>query len=78
MNPIYCIFLYLEKHTCMRACMLTSVVFKSVTPWTVVCWVPQSMGFSRQEYWGGCPALPTLLTEETIFSPLHIFASFVE
>ena len=25
--------------------------------WTVVCWAPLSMGFSRQEYWSGlsCP-----------------------
>ena len=24
-----------------------------VTPWTVVCQAPLSMGFSRQEYWNG-------------------------
>ena len=24
-----------------------------VTPWTVACDVPLSMGFSRQEYWSG-------------------------
>ena len=23
------------------------------TPWTVACQTPQSMGFSRQEYWSG-------------------------
>ena len=23
------------------------------TPWTVACWAPLSMGFSRQEYWSG-------------------------
>ena len=26
-----------------------------VTPWTVACQVPLSMGFSRQEYWSGLP-----------------------
>ena len=28
-----------------------------VTPWTVACQVPLSMGFSRREYWSGlsCP-----------------------
>ena len=26
-----------------------------VTPWTVTCQVPLSMGFSRQEYWNGLP-----------------------
>jgi len=25
------------------------------TPWTVAHQVPLSMGFSRQEYWGGLP-----------------------
>ena len=24
-------------------------------PWTVACQAPQSMGFSRQEYWSGFP-----------------------
>ena len=59
MNPISCIFLYLEKHTCMRACVhacsVISVVFNSATPRTVACQPPQSMGFSRQEYWGVLP-----------------------
>ena len=26
-----------------------------VTPWTVACEAPPSMGFSRQEYWSGLP-----------------------
>ena len=26
-----------------------------VTPWTVVCRIPLSMGFFRQEYWSGLP-----------------------
>ena len=26
-----------------------------VTPWTVACQAPLSMGFSRQEYWSGVP-----------------------
>ena len=25
------------------------------TPWTVACQAPQSIGFSRQEYWSGLP-----------------------
>ena len=28
-----------------------------VTPWTIVCQAPLSMGFSRQEYWSGLPFL---------------------
>ena len=26
-----------------------------VTPWTVACQVPMSMGFPRQEHWNGLP-----------------------
>jgi len=26
-----------------------------VTPWTVACQAPLSIGFSRQEYWSGLP-----------------------
>ena len=25
------------------------------TPWTIACQAPQSIGFSRQEYWSGLP-----------------------
>ena len=25
------------------------------TPWTVACWAPLSLGFSRQRYWSGLP-----------------------
>ena len=34
---------------------LLSLVQLFVTPWTVVCQAPLSMGFSRQEYWSGLP-----------------------
>ena len=34
-----------------------SVVSDSfVTPWTLACQAPLSMGFSRQEYWSGLPS----------------------
>ena len=29
------------------------------TPWTVAYQAPPSMGFSRQEYWGGMPSSPS-------------------
>ena len=32
-----------------------SVMSNSATPWTVACQAPLSMGFFRQEYWGGLP-----------------------
>ena len=35
-----------------------SIVFDSVTPWTVTHQAPLSMGFSRQECWSGFPFLP--------------------
>ena len=39
------------------ACVLNhlSHVQLFVTPWTVACQAPLSMGFSRQEYWSGWP-----------------------
>ena len=30
-----------------------------VTPWTVACQAPLSMGFSRQGYWSGLPFPPS-------------------
>ena len=37
--------------------VLCSVISDSVTPWTVACQAPLSMGIFRQEYWSGlsCP-----------------------
>ena len=32
-----------------------SCVWLIVTPWTVACQAPLSLGFSRQEYWSGLP-----------------------
>ena len=32
-----------------------SRVWLFATPWTVACQPPLSMGFSREEYWGGLP-----------------------
>ena len=46
--------------TSMHACTLShfSHVQLYVTLWTVACQAPQSMGFSRQEYWSGLPCPP--------------------
>ena len=38
----------LSHFSCVQFC---------VTLWTVAYWTPQSLGFSRQEYWSGCHAL---------------------
>ena len=37
---------------------LLSHVRLFATPWTVIYQAPPSMGFSRQEYWGGLPYAP--------------------
>ena len=44
----------------MSLCVLIhfSCVRLLVTPWTVACQAPLSMGFSRQEYWSGLPYPP--------------------
>ena len=39
--------------TCVRRRSVMSWLF--VTPWTVACEAPLSMGFSRQEYWSRLP-----------------------
>ena len=66
---------HLPKMLC--ACVLTcfSHVQLFMTPWTVACQAPLSMGFSKQEYWNGlsCPPpgdLPNPGTEpESLMSP---------
>ena len=35
--------------------LVTKSCLTLVTPWTVACQAPLSMGFSRQEYWSGLP-----------------------
>ena len=41
-------------HSCVCAQLLSHVRL-FVTPWTVAYQAPQSVGFSRQEYWSGLP-----------------------
>ena len=41
----------------VNACVL-SHVWLFVTPWTVVCQAPLSIGFSTQKYWNGLPSPP--------------------
>ena len=43
-------------HACVLNCFSHVRLF--VTPWTVVHQAPLSVGFSRQEYWGGLPCPP--------------------
>ena len=63
-----------------------------VTPWTIACQVPLSMGFSWQGYWSGLPFLPAgdgmkhqhcrvvwnFLLLTPCFLPLLYFISFVQ
>jgi len=49
-------FLVHESVPSLVLVSVKSVVSDSfVTPWTVACQAPQSMEFSRQEYWSGLP-----------------------
>ena len=43
---------------CSSCMCVLSLVQLFVTPWTVACQAPPSMGFSRQEYWSGLPFPP--------------------
>ena len=49
MRKMYKLYIYKVK------VMSLSHVQLFVTPWTVAYQDPQSMGFSRQEYWSGLP-----------------------
>ena len=40
------------------------------TPWTAAYQAPQSMGFSRQEYWSGVP-LPSPISSSSIWQNSH-------
>ena len=45
----------LHVSVCFVVVQLLSLVHLFVTPWTVACQAPLSMGISRQEYWSGLP-----------------------
>ena len=49
---------YWQLHSPLHACQVASAMPDSVTLWTVVLHAPQSMGFSRQEYWSALPYPP--------------------
>ena len=44
----------MDKLSCYVV-QLLSCVQLTVTPWTVACQAPLSMGFTMQEYWSGLP-----------------------
>ena len=51
--------LFLENMVRVFVCdHLLSCVHLFVTPWTVACQAPLSMGFTRQDYWSGLPCPP--------------------
>ena len=54
---LQCIFQALEREKWSEVKWLSRVQL-FVTPWTVACQAPLSMGFSRQEYWSGLPCPP--------------------
>ena len=63
----------------MCACMLSRFghVQLSVTLWTVAYQAPQSMGFSKKEYWSGLPCLlqgvfPTQGSNRHLLCLLHL------
>ena len=53
-----------------RMCADCAVMSDFATPWTVAYQAPQSMEFSRQQYWSGVP-LPTLIFWPREFHELY-------
>ena len=47
--------LFLPYEKCGGGGLVAKSCLTLVTPWTVACQAPLSMGFSRQEYWSGLP-----------------------
>ena len=47
--------LYINIYVCAQSLHCVQLF---ATPWTTVCQVPLSMGFSREEYWSGLPFPP--------------------
>ena len=53
---VFCIFYHIFfKNRMKEKAKSLSHVQLFVTPWTVAYQAPPSMGYSRQEYWGGVP-----------------------
>ena len=50
-----CVCVYLYENEKKVKVFVASHVWLFVTPWTVACQAPLSMGFPRQEYWSGLP-----------------------
>ena len=63
-----------RRHFCPCECCVFSPVRLSVTPWTVACQAPPSMGFSRQEYMSGyhCLLQGIFLTQALNTHLLHL------
>ena len=50
---------YTQGHSQPTVCVqLLSHIRLLVSPWTVACQAPLSVGLSRQEYWSGSPCPP--------------------
>ena len=62
-------------HKCMLGCF--SHVQLSVTPWTVACQAPLSMGFFRQEHWSGLPYPPPGEFPDPGIKPVFFFVSCI-
>ena len=54
-DPALQIFLRISLNSVDHVCVSHSVMSSSVTPGTVACQAPLSLGFSRQEHWSGLP-----------------------
>ena len=52
---LYVINVLLGKSFIMSIGLVTKLCPILVTPWTIACHAPLSVGFPRQEYWSGSP-----------------------
>ena len=58
----------------MHAKSLQYCLTPIVTPWTVDCQAPLSMGFRRQEYWSGLPYPPARNLPDPGMEPVSLMS----
>ena len=79
-NTEHALFCSTQKYLCCAVLSQFSHVQLFVTLWAVACQAPQSMGFSRQEYWSELPCplpgdLPNPGTEPESLMSYHLLPS---
>ena len=66
---------FTSKSLYPHVCLIPCCVRLFTTLWTVAYQAPLSLGFSRQEYWSGLPALLQAIFLTQGLNPCHLMSS---